>query len=111
MSDFLKFNCGNIVGTSSVMRKQLRAFTLIEILIVISIIGVLISLSLPAVQAAREAARKNSCLNNVKNMGIALHNYHDTYRTFPMGSDVVTNTEHAWSTHILPYLEEKALYQ
>jgi prepilin-type N-terminal cleavage/methylation domain-containing protein/prepilin-type processing-associated H-X9-DG protein len=88
-----------------------RAFTLIEILIVIVIIGIMIAISLPAVQAAREASRRNGCLNNVKNIGIALHSFHDAKRTFPMGSDMVTQTEHAWSTHILPYLEEQALYR
>lgn len=99
------------MGSSTNIQRQSRAFTLIEILIVISIIGVMIAISLPAVQAAREAARRNGCINNVKNIGIALHSYHDSHRSFPMGSEMVMQTEHAWSTYILPYAEEKALYK
>ena len=64
-------------------RYRSRGFTLIELLVVIAIIAILIALLLPAVQQAREAARRSSCKNNLKQIGLAVHNYHDTYRCFP----------------------------
>jgi len=95
-----------------------RGFTLIELLVVIAIIAVLIALLLPAVQAAREAARRSQCLNNMKQIGLGLHNYHSSICSFPMGNmrsyeapGVITD----WGTFsaqslLLPYVEQQALY-
>src|SRR5438552_13600507 len=76
-----------------------RAFTLIELLVVIAVIAVLIALLLPAVQQARESARRSQCKNNLKQFGLALHNYHDTHRVFPLskfGSVQDSSVDGAW---------------
>ena len=86
------------------------AFTLIELLVVIAIIAVLIALLLPAVQAAREAARRVQCVNNLKQVGLALHNYHDTTGTFPAGGWTVLGMNMGWAAAILPGVEQRALY-
>ena len=98
-------------------RKHRHGFTLIELLVVIAIIGVLIALLLPAVQAAREAARRAQCTNNLKQIGLALHNYHSVNGTFPLGSikaqqNLGSYASYRWSVHaqILPNLEQTALY-
>ena len=88
-----------------------RAFTLIELLVVIAIIAVLIALLLPAVQQAREAARRTQCKNNLKQLGLALHNYHDTSNVFPYASNYnVSVNSHTWVEAVLPYVEQAPLY-
>jgi prepilin-type N-terminal cleavage/methylation domain-containing protein/prepilin-type processing-associated H-X9-DG protein len=97
-----------------------RGFTLIELLVVIAIIAVLIALLLPAVQAAREAARRSSCVNNLKQIGIALHNYHEANNSFPLGASLNADSccppvyiaKQSLSVHaqLLGYLGESALY-
>src|SRR5262245_10242018 len=89
-------------------RNWSAGFTLIELLVVIAIIGVLVSLLLPAVQKVRDAANKTSCQNNLKQIALALHNYHFDHRKFPPGA-VPTLTP--WTVYILPYLEQDNLYQ
>jgi prepilin-type N-terminal cleavage/methylation domain-containing protein/prepilin-type processing-associated H-X9-DG protein len=118
------------------LAREKRGFTLVELLVVIAIIGILVALLLPAIQAAREAARRTQCRNNLKNIGLAIHNFHDTYKYFPMGGtepdvdienylkDTATVTNPAnrkgppngpteqglgWMYQLLPYLEEGAL--
>ena len=84
-----------------------RGFTLIELLVVIAIIGVLIALLLPAVQSAREAARRAQCVNNLKQLGLGMHNHHDSQGTFPPGA--WNSPSRTWAFHILPYLELQAM--
>lgn len=98
----------NVMIKNRRSRPERTAFTLVELLVVIAIIGVLVGLLLPAVQAAREAARRMSCSNNLKQVGIALHNYHDTHKTFPPSS--LTSNRLAWTVHVLPFLEQKPLH-
>lgn len=112
------------------LRSKRRGFTLIELLVVIAIIAILIALLLPAVQQAREAARRTRCRNNLKQLGIALHNYHETHSAFPPGylsyptsdgsapgwTSIDPNTWDAgpgwgWGTFLLPHLEQQNLYR
>jgi prepilin-type N-terminal cleavage/methylation domain-containing protein/prepilin-type processing-associated H-X9-DG protein len=99
--------------------KRPRAFTLIELLVVIAIIAVLVALLLPAVQQAREAARRTQCKNNLKQIGLALHNYHEAHNTFPPAYiasapyvDGATDTKPGWgwATSILPFLDQGTIY-
>lgn len=95
------------------MIRPRRAFTLIELLVVIAIIAILIALLLPAVQQAREAARRSTCKNNLKQMGLALHNYHDAHSVFPPnsnGSDPNLPNGFSWRVKILPYIDQAPLY-
>ncbi len=99
-----------------------RAFTLVELLVVITIIGTLVALLLPAVQAAREAARRLQCTNNLKQIGLAMHNYHAALGSFPCGAAVgyldttggpggtPTGTREGWRVYVLPYLEKRNLF-
>src|SRR6476661_1738708 len=105
------------------MSVRRRGFTLIELLVVIAIIAVLIALLLPAVQAAREAARRAQCVNNVRQIGIAIQNYHDTNKHQPQYHAAIPDTATqtyanytyswrgpVWTVLILPFIEEQALY-
>jgi prepilin-type N-terminal cleavage/methylation domain-containing protein len=86
-----------------------RGFTLIELLVVIAIIAILIALLLPAVQQAREAARRTQCRNNMKQIGLALHNYHDRHQRFPIGV-TEQNGQLSWHPYILPDIDQAPLY-
>ena len=95
-----------------------RGFTLIELLVVIAIIAILIALLLPAVQQSREAARRTQCKNNMRQIGLAFHNYHDTHSRFPQPSMIgltvstglVIRSGSSWCTMILPYIEQSTVY-
>jgi prepilin-type N-terminal cleavage/methylation domain-containing protein len=85
---------------------KIAAFTLVELLVVIAIIGILIALLLPAIQSAREAARKTSCLNNIKQLALAFQNHHDSFKGFPPVRITTSGKQRGWGTHLLPFIEE-----
>ena len=100
--------------------KRKSGFTLVELLVVIAIIGILVALLLPAVQAAREAARRTQCVNNMKQLGLAVHNYHDTYPSGAIpplylcrgtGATSRNNSQWSWKTLILPFMEQENALQ
>ena len=100
------------------MKRNRRGFTLIELLVVIAIIAVLIALLLPAVQQAREAARRTQCKNNLKQLGLAMHNYHDVTQKFPPGyvaqftgeADTDLDGNWSWASYLLPYIDQAPRY-
>lgn len=93
-------------------RSRRRAFTLIELLVVIAIIAVLVALLLPAVQQAREAARRSQCKNNLKQYGLALANYHDVYKLYPIGGDQSWGNSSylGWQARILPFIDQAPIF-
>jgi prepilin-type N-terminal cleavage/methylation domain-containing protein len=91
-------------------RTATSGFTLIELLVVIAIIAVLIALLLPAVQQAREAARRTQCKNNLKQLGLSMHNFHDTFNKFPVGEYNDDHGQWGWTMYILPYFDQAPLY-
>src|SRR5262245_60953192 len=95
------------------MARRLSGFTLVELLVVIAIIGVLVALLLPAVQAARESARRMQCSNNLKQIGLALHNHHDVLQVFPPGQIHTSSSGEpyitTWGIELLTYMEQANL--
>src|SRR5262245_59925031 len=108
----------SLIWRCCMRRLNSRGFTWIELLVVIAIIAILIALLLPAVQQAREAARRTQCKNHMKQLGLALHNYHDVFQVFPPGGTTCTgnlclygiNNGHNFLANILPYMDQAPLF-
>jgi len=102
----------NVQANRNVSRHQRRAFTVLELLVTFGIITTLVSLILPAVGSAREAARQLQCKNQLKQIGLALHSYHDTHRCLPSGWqwEASGKSAYGWAVTLLPYLEQRAIY-
>jgi prepilin-type N-terminal cleavage/methylation domain-containing protein/prepilin-type processing-associated H-X9-DG protein len=112
MKDMKPWNSSRGQPRRGSLREIRNAFTLVELLVVIAIISLLIALLLPAVQMARESARRSQCLNNLKQIGLALLNYEGTVKSFPSGglSTAAGGFGHSWWVRILPYVEEEEFY-
>src|ERR1700678_2359797 len=89
---------------------QARGFTLVELLVVIAIIGVIVALLLPAVQAAREAARRSQCTNNLQQICLGMHHYYDAHNKLPFGSSYNPKVTGTWCAFLLPFIEEQSTY-
>ncbi len=100
-----------MILSRSPSRTRDRGFTLIELLVVIAIIGILIALLLPAVQKVREAANRIKCANNLKQLALGMHNFHDSYGRFPWGRSKGALDSPTWAVILLPFLEQQALWQ
>ena len=109
MNGVLTHSCGGLVNPGLLSGRRARAFTLVELLVVIAIIATLIGLLLPAVQVARESARRLSCSNNMRSVALATLGFHDARKGFPMAAEFEVGT--AWPSLILPYMEQNNVFE
>jgi prepilin-type N-terminal cleavage/methylation domain-containing protein/prepilin-type processing-associated H-X9-DG protein len=114
-----RLSTGYRTSVTPELRLRSRAFTLVELLVVLAIIGLLVALLLPAFQSSREAARRTACQNNLRQIGLGLHNYHAAKREFPIGCTCCVTVpgctfplrQIAWSVHLLPYIEQQHAWE